>query len=364
MGKRELVLILVFVVLGVGVYKLTAPAASPEREGFSFSRLLQSVRNELRREDFKLDATRDATQAVPATVVGIAVRDFRGQLTVRGEARADVSATVETEVYGADEPTTRALVEQLQIRFEEDGDTMRLVIDRPVSRRRTRTVLRLLVPARLAVKVENIGRLEVDSVASVQMDTRSGDAVLTSIAGDVRGDHRDGELTIKGAGEVSITVRGSVVRISEHRGGLKADLTGGRLTSRGTPGPVKIEARRTEMEIEAPAGAVDITASDGELAIRQPTGPVKFDGRRCDFSYVAGPAVALEAASVDAPIEAVLPPQAGVTLDVAAEDGSLELPPDLPVTKGERSQQMAGAVAGGGALWKLRTTRDAIRIRR
>jgi len=146
------------------------------------------------------------------------VRDFRGQLTVRGEDRTDVSATVESEVYGADETTTRALVAQLRTRFEQDGDTMRLVIDRPASRRRTRTVLRLLVPARLAIKVENVGRLEVDSVASVQMDSRSGDVVLTAIAGDVRGDHRDGELTIKGAGNISVTTRGSIIRISEHRG--------------------------------------------------------------------------------------------------------------------------------------------------
>jgi len=68
------------------------------------------------------------------------------------------------------------------------------------------------------------------------------------------------------------------------------------------------------MEFEGAAGRIDVTASDGQLTIRQPLGPVSFDGRRCEFSYVAGPAVALEAVSVDAPIEAALP-QAGVTLD-------------------------------------------------
>ncbi len=363
MGKRELVLIVAFVVFGVGVYRLTAPAASPERTGFSFSAVLESIRNEFRREDFKQDATRQAQQEVPDDVSVVAVRDFRGQLTIQGEDRPDVAATVESEVYGADEASAKALAEQLQTRFETDGDTMRLVIDRPASRRRTRASLRLIVPSRLAVKVETIGRVEVNSVAEVQMDIRGGDAQLSAIAGDVRGDHRDGELTIKGAGDVSITTRGSIVRLTEHRGGLKGDFTGGRLISRGTQGPIKIEARRTEMEIEDAAGDLDVTASDGELTVRKPLGSVSFDGRRCDFSLLAGPAVALEAVSVDAPIETTLP-AGGVTLDLAADDGTLEVPADLPVTKEGRTQRTHGPVNGGGPVWKLRSTRDDIRVRR
>ena len=36
MGKRELLLIGVFLVLGMGVYQMTAPAPKPGQEGFSF----------------------------------------------------------------------------------------------------------------------------------------------------------------------------------------------------------------------------------------------------------------------------------------------------------------------------------------
>jgi hypothetical protein len=363
MGKRELVLIFAFVAIGIGIYRLTAPEAPPERAGFSLSAILESVRNEFRREDFKHDATSQAQQAVPDGVSVLAVRDFRGQLTIQGEDRPDVAATVEAEVYGADEAGAKALAEQLQARFETDGDTTRLVIDRPASRRRTRATLRLVVPSRLAVKVETIGRVEVNSVAGVQMDIRSGDVQLSAIAGDVRGDHRDGELTIKGANDVSITTRGSIVRLTEHRGGLKGDLTGGRLVARGTQGPIKIEARRTEMEIEDAAGALDVTASDGELTVRRPLGSVAFDGRRCDFSFLAGPAVALQAASVEAPLEATLP-SGGVTLDLVADDGTLEVPADLSVTKEGRTQRTSGPVNGGGPVWKLRSTRDDIRVRR
>ena len=48
MGKRELLLIAVFVVVGTGVYQMTAPAR-PGVSGFSLSRLLEHVRSEIAR---------------------------------------------------------------------------------------------------------------------------------------------------------------------------------------------------------------------------------------------------------------------------------------------------------------------------
>ena len=46
MGKRELLLIVCFVIVGAGVYQVTAPEPGPGQRGFSFSRFLEAARRE------------------------------------------------------------------------------------------------------------------------------------------------------------------------------------------------------------------------------------------------------------------------------------------------------------------------------
>ena len=47
MGKRELLLIGAFLLVGAAVYYATAPPGTPNQQGFSVSRILDSVRREL-----------------------------------------------------------------------------------------------------------------------------------------------------------------------------------------------------------------------------------------------------------------------------------------------------------------------------
>ena len=72
MGKRELVLIAVFVVLGIGVYQLTAPPPPAGSEGISFSGIFRNMKREI--QGSRESATADSQQTVP---VDAALRELR-----------------------------------------------------------------------------------------------------------------------------------------------------------------------------------------------------------------------------------------------------------------------------------------------
>ena len=65
MGKRELLLLVVFVVLGVGVYQVSAPAAPADAPGFSLSRLVQMAKAHFHGPQVRRTVTRTATLTVP-----------------------------------------------------------------------------------------------------------------------------------------------------------------------------------------------------------------------------------------------------------------------------------------------------------
>ena len=61
MGKRELLLVIAFAVVGVVVYQITAPPPPPGSQGFSFSTLVQHMRRGIQgnRAVAEIDRTRD-----------------------------------------------------------------------------------------------------------------------------------------------------------------------------------------------------------------------------------------------------------------------------------------------------------------
>src|SRR5687768_17866711 len=92
MGKRELLLIAAFVLVGVVVYQATAPAADPSRRTWSIGGLIDNVRREIRGDQARAEAR--STTTVPAADP---VRELRltigsAELKVLGEERDYIAA--------------------------------------------------------------------------------------------------------------------------------------------------------------------------------------------------------------------------------------------------------------------------------
>ena len=152
MGKRELLLIGVFLVLGMGVYQMTAPPPKPGQEGFSFSRFFSHIRAEIQGEDARARVDRKAQQAVGASVTRLTLPDFRGMLTLVGEDRADIEAELHGEMAGLDDAVAKTRAAATLLTLESDDEEITVKIARPDETPRLRNAeLRLHVPARLAV---------------------------------------------------------------------------------------------------------------------------------------------------------------------------------------------------------------------
>src|SRR4051794_18614237 len=96
MGKRELLLIAVFVVAGALVYHVTAPAPAPGERSFSAGQLFETFRRHLRGNRASADLTTTSTHAVDATITELRIVSSPGaplpELTITGEDRRDISA--------------------------------------------------------------------------------------------------------------------------------------------------------------------------------------------------------------------------------------------------------------------------------
>jgi hypothetical protein len=183
--------------------------------------------------------------------------------------------------------------------------------------------------------------------------------------GAVRGEHRDGSITVSSAASVRLTARRAVVSVERVRDTVQGELTDGRFIIRKSGGKVALETRRGEVEVEEPEGGATVACIDGSVTVRAASAPVAFEGERCRFMFVPGATAALTAASVDARIEAQVPSSGGISLDLAAEDGRLELADvALHSTRNGNTESALGEIAGGGPVWRIRTTRGNIIIRK
>src|SRR5258708_29854323 len=96
MGKRELVLIVVFVVLGIGVYEVTAPPPPPGSEGVSFSGIFRNIRRTI--HGSRDSASADSAQTVPvdANVKELRVNFARrNDMTVAGGKSAPLTSDLQ-----------------------------------------------------------------------------------------------------------------------------------------------------------------------------------------------------------------------------------------------------------------------------
>src|SRR5258708_9846494 len=101
MGKRELVLIAVFVVLGIGLYEFTAPPPPPGSEGVSLSGIFRNIRRTVHGSRDSASADSAQTAPVDASVKELRVNFARwNDMTVAGEHRTDVAPEMHATARG------------------------------------------------------------------------------------------------------------------------------------------------------------------------------------------------------------------------------------------------------------------------
>ena len=376
MGKRELLLIVSFVIVGAVVYQATAPPAGPNERSLSLSKIFDHVRREIRGNRGRADITTVSTHELDPRTTELRLSGGFQEVIITGEKRNDVEVRLRVTSNGEDDATAKRLASETLLKPDRAGPSLRLAIDYPEPGSQ-RAFLTLLVPSRLAVRVEpgeagsGAQRTTIGNVASLEATVR-GETTVKNIAGQVTLTHRAGRVSIEEAAAVKLTGRGSDVTVSNVRGDASFTMQSGELTAASVKGPIEVEAQNADVvfkKLDDAQGSVRVNATGGSVTLEGLRGDARVDGRNTEITIeMSKPAAIAVYNEGDEPIEITTPP-GGFVLDAITKEGRLNLPDDIRAAVSaspqdtEGGQRASGAVRGGGPTITLRANHSDIVVR-
>jgi hypothetical protein len=366
MGKRELLLIVVFVTLGVVLYEVTAPPGTEGRSRFNFGQLIQSAKREIQGNRAQSERKTETTEPLGPDIDELRLEDVP-TVTLVGEDRDDLSLELTVVSTGFDEAEAGQLAEATVPRIDSSGRVVTVSIDYPQGGRQTASLV-VRVPARMRARLRRVrSESRVSGLAAVDLETTRGELTIERVAGAVEGDHVGGELVITDVGRVSLTARSVDLRLAGIGGDTKLDLNGGTLRAERLAGSLEITGRSVEIDVDGVGGTARVDTRGGEVTLGGIRQEVRFDGRSTDLTLALAAPAAVTAIASGGSIVFTAPPRGGFTLDAIANADAVRLSGvDVPVTtEGEgEGQRATGDVAGGGPTVALRATVGSIDVRR
>ena len=371
MGKRELLLIVGFAVFGTVIYQLTKADPVPGREGFSLSRVIDSIRREVRGRPARAELVTKDEYSLKSTTSELRIVDQQSaRVTIIGEDRANIGSELTATSDGVDNAEAQSLVKEVKLVLDSAADvvTAKLAFPQPGTQRAT---LVLRVPSRFRVRVEpNTGRLEIQNVSAADVITSRGETIIKNIAARLSITHRGGDLTIEDVGALRLETRGSDVKLARVRGEANLRLQAGDLRAESITGPMEIDSNDCDVTLEKLGeikGVLRVNAVSGQLTVRDLRSEARIDGRGVEIDVRLDRPTALSIYNRNEPIELTLP-TGGVELDAVTTEGQITLAPGLQSqvklanAESDKDQTATGKVNGGGPTITLRSTRGDIRL--
>jgi hypothetical protein len=368
MGKRELLLVVGFIVAGALVYQLTAPPAQAGGQSFSASRVMESLRRAVRGNRATTEVTNQATYPLAAGTDELRVTLNAESLTITGEDRDDVAAELRVWSNGYDDAEAQELAKATVLKPVEGAGSLSMGIFYPQAGRQRANVT-LKVPTRLRIQIASYGgRLTITGATDVELLNTRGEAEVKGISGRVSGTHRNGEVKIDDVGSLKLTTRGTDVRVANVHGAATIQTQAGELRGSAIDGPLDVDANATDItfeQLEKAKGPIRVTAVAGSITMRGVASDVRIDSRNAEVEVVMDKAAPLAIYNEGNDPITVTPPSTGYQLDLLATTGGrIRLPDGVLEVKSDHSEERAaGAVHGGGPTITLRANRGDIVVR-
>lgn len=374
MGKRELVLIALFLVAGVVVYQVTAPP-SPAGSDVSIGGIFNRLKRGMRGARESASAQSGQTVAVPASAAVLRISLPRPcDLTITGTDGSDIVLALKRTARGFSVDEAKAAAEAIAIKIEPVDDAMVVTGLWDTNRRSagdafiTDASVTLQIPRRLAVVIQpHIGLLNVTGVAKLEAIASRGETHVVGTAGDVVMTHNSGTLEITGGTGLKLSSRGSRGGISGISGVARIEGNGSKLKISEMSGLLDVDVRNSDIAIEKSPSlkpGVRFNGQGGELRIDGLRTEARIDGRN---TYMT---VALDA---PAPVTiynlgaiTVIAPPGGYTIDAAATEGKITTD-DSSITATPSDgpdARVSAKIRGGGPTLTLRATRGRIEVRK
>jgi hypothetical protein len=368
MGKRELLLIAAFVVVGAIVYQFTAPPPAPGERSFAPGQLLEHVRRAMRGNRSSAEVTTRSTHPVDPSISELRFADMKSaNITISGEARSDVEVELHVRSNGFDDAEAERLAKETVLKVDPAGIRLVLTVSYPQAGSQ-RAKLTIKVPQRLAIQLQGGGaELSINRVAALELGGARGKLDVNDVAGRVSGAHRGGDVHVVNAGTLKLSLSGADAEIERIRGEASITMRGGDLKCGELAGPIDLDTNGTDISIDRldkTTGIVRITAVGGSLEVKGLRTEGRFDVRGADVDVtIDRPAPLAIYSEGGDPIE-ITPPAAGYQLDAVASDGAITLPEDtLEVTSSDPEHRATGPINGGGPTITIRSRRGNITVR-
>jgi hypothetical protein len=370
MGKRELLLIAGFIVLGALVYQATAPQRQPGESRFNLRGIVDEIRREVRGRHARAEVTLRTSHSVPPGVAELRVTLQNTPVTVIGETRDDIASELWVRSNGVDEAEAKALAGRAELRLEPAGPTMTVSLKYPPEGSQQGRLL-LKVPSSMLVEFGRTNvRIEVTDVAGLELEAARGETIVRRVKGRVVATHRGGEFTLEDIGSVRLTTRGSDLRLGRVAGDSSLTVEAGDVRAGALLGPVEIDSTAADISIEdlqQARGPLRVNAVEGSIIVRGLGSEARLDGRETEIDITMHQAASVAIFNTGDRVQVTLP-RGGVALDAISTGGRLTLPERLasqiPVSgaAGDKEQRAAGNVDGGGPTLTIRVTGGDIRI--
>lgn len=322
MGKRELLIAIAFVVVGVVVYQVAATPAKPG-QGFSFSNFFSNIRRELRANNASARTVIAGTIPAAPNLKTARLAGVTRDIHVVGEARTDIAYELTVDSTGPDEATALEYAKQTKVSADDLGDSVGLRVTYPTPGRQTSEML-LRVPTRLGVRLETSSGADIKGIASVQFDGVTGDARVSEISGAVTGVHRNGQLTVTNVNNVKLTCQRSRSVFEGVAQDLILDVRDGGCQIRGARGAIEIDEQRSEFRVEHNLGPLRVSGADGRLILVEPGGEVHVDVRRMPVDVSVQSPVMMSILTSADPIRLYVDGSPAITVDALSTGGSVD----------------------------------------
>jgi hypothetical protein len=321
MGKRELLIIVAFVAIGVIAFEVSAPPA-PEGRGFSITRFFQNARRNLRGNAALASTTLNGDIPIAATVTEVRLAGANRGVHIVGENRTSIEYELHIESNGPDDATALESAKRASLKQDDLGTSLALTVTYPKEGQQWGALV-VRVPARLAVRVSGSGGADVSGVKSVDLDQLSGTTSIREISGAVTGSHRNGDLAIEKVGAADLNLLASRAKIADVEHNLMISSRNGRVEISGSKGLVEIDETNQEITVHEPAGGVRVTGTSGRVTIENPRQETKVDCRRAEVELTLSQSVAATLLTTEEPIRLTLAGAPQIALDAAASDGGV-----------------------------------------
>lgn len=375
MGKRELVLIALFAVVGIVVYQFTAPPPPPGSEEVSVGGIFQRIKQQMRGPQATSTAEQeDAIELAPETRLLRLSFAYANDLTITGSDGDHIMIKSTVVGRGYDEAEAKAVAVSAIPKVEHTADAVSLTAAATVAGRRngprafvSQATYTISVPRRLMIRLEpHSGQLTIRDIAGAEIMGSRGPTTLSNIGGHIALSQTGSRLEIDGAGSLKLTSRNTSGIIKRVSGTVTMDATGAETRVEDLVGPLDIEARNAELTIDAgklTKAPFRFNATGGRLRIEKLKTESRIDGRNTDMEVQLSGAAPITIYSTGETI-IVTPPPGGYALDAVATEGSLTLEDGEFKVPSDGEQRVSGNVRGGGPTLTLRANRGDIRVRK